>query len=436
MKKHSVRVRQVLAVLLALCCLIPAAGFSAGVNPELGEGTGGDSSFTDEFGPGTDSLLDEEDPEEDPFWDEDDPEDDPEEDPFWDEDDPEEDPYWDEEDPEEDPYWDEEDPEDEISVPAPPAARDPLNPVGAVSARKLSSWTWYRPVSVTATSCASGNRSPANLSDGREDTCWEFSAQDTPLGQAYAYFTFAEPVNVRELWIKNGIWQTVGGRSQYLRYARPKSIQISYLYSGKKQYADTMKAKIRDDAALTDWARISLHPPKRVVGVRIRIMSLFKGSDNPYDVCISEVLFAGPKSRSSEPSLSTWPSTAGQPVRRTAQPTARRTAQPTARPYYTAPPDYSIPLYAQAITKLATRSGPGTQYSEPGTFNVQGQWIRILSRAYANGVWWVQCVIPWRNQEIIAWTGWKRFDPASLDLELVPLYMENPPIQDEMVPVG
>ena len=439
--------RRSLALLLTLSCLLPAAaGRAAGgaLNPELGSGDAAVQGTSEQRnGILEESVmedpLEEGDPEEDISW---------EDDPFWAEEDPEEDPL-DDEDPEEDfsweddPFWAEEDPEEESEtdhlpaqdalLPLPTAQRDPLNPQGTVSARKLSSWTWFRPSSVTATSSASASRSPSRLSDGKEDTCWEFSALDTPLGQAYVYFTFPQAVNVREIWIKNGCWQISGGKNQYPRYARAKGIQISYLYPGKKQYDDTMKATIQDDPALTDWTRISLHPPKRPVGIRIRIMSLFQGTDNPFDLCISEILFTGPKSRNSDPSLSTWPTSAARVP--TARPTAGPTVRPTAVPYATAVPAYTAPLYAQAISKLATRSGPGTQYSEPGTFNVQGQWIRILSRAFNNGVWWVQCVIPWRNQEIIAWTGWKRFDPNSLDLESIPLYTEDSAV-DELVPVG
>ncbi len=77
--------------------------------------------------------------------------------------------------------------------------------------------------------------------------------------------------------------------------------------------------------------------------------------------------------------------------------------------------------YALATQKLATRTGPGTQYSEPGTFNVKGQWIRILAKAYdSGGVLWVKCEIPTRNGTIVAWTGWKRFDHSTLDIHLVP----------------
>lgn len=81
------------------------------------------------------------------------------------------------------------------------------------------------------------------------------------------------------------------------------------------------------------------------------------------------------------------------------------------------------PVYGLAIQRLATRKGPGTQYAGGGTYNVKGQYIQILSRAYdkKNGTWWVKCVIPYRGKERVLWTGYKRFDQDQLPLESIPL---------------
>ena len=80
-------------------------------------------------------------------------------------------------------------------------------------------------------------------------------------------------------------------------------------------------------------------------------------------------------------------------------------------------------LYGLAIQKLATRKGPGTQYEEGGTYQVRGQYIRILSRAWdkRNGIWWVKCEIPYKNKIRVLWTGWKRFDHSSVSLESIPV---------------
>ena len=80
-------------------------------------------------------------------------------------------------------------------------------------------------------------------------------------------------------------------------------------------------------------------------------------------------------------------------------------------------------IYALAIKKLATRTGPGTQYEEGGTYSVKDEYIRILSRAYdkRNGIWWVKCEIPYKKQIRVLWTGWNRFDENSANLEEIPI---------------
>ena len=80
-------------------------------------------------------------------------------------------------------------------------------------------------------------------------------------------------------------------------------------------------------------------------------------------------------------------------------------------------------IYGLAIQKLATRTGPGTSYSEGGTYNVKDQYIKILSRAWdkPNGIWWVKCEIPYHGEIRVLWTGWKRFDHSVTNLEDIPI---------------
>ena len=84
-------------------------------------------------------------------------------------------------------------------------------------------------------------------------------------------------------------------------------------------------------------------------------------------------------------------------------------------------------LYGLATQKLATRTGPGTQYEEGGTYFVEGEYIQVISRAYdeANGIWWVKCAIPYHGEIRILWTGYKRFDSNQLPLETIPIEGEE-----------
>ena len=83
----------------------------------------------------------------------------------------------------------------------------------------------------------------------------------------------------------------------------------------------------------------------------------------------------------------------------------------------------SAAVYGLATEKLAINSGPGTRryYDELGTYNVKGQYVRILAKAYdsRNDIWWVKCEIP-NTKGVVGWTGYKRFDASSFNLNDVP----------------
>ena len=85
-------------------------------------------------------------------------------------------------------------------------------------------------------------------------------------------------------------------------------------------------------------------------------------------------------------------------------------------------------LYGLTIDKLATRTGPGTEYDGGGTYSVQGQYIKVLSRARdKGGIWWVKCEIPYHGEIRVLWTGYKRFDSKTLPLESIPIEGEPTP---------
>ena len=67
--------------------------------------------------------------------------------------------------------------------------------------------------------------------------------------------------------------------------------------------------------------------------------------------------------------------------------------------------------------KLATRTGPGTDYDEPGTFLSPGATVTVLSKAYdrANGIWWVQVEFSEYGYTYWAYTGAQRMNNLNLD---------------------
>ncbi len=221
---------------------------------------------------------------------------------------------------------------------------------------------------------------PAKMIDGDETTSFQFSTQTTPAGKEYLYFYFNGAATLDAMWIKNGFWRVTGGLDQYIRNGRVKTMTVDFRYAGSPAYADAIRITLPDDSLRLDWTKISLGTRENVTAVRMLIQEVYTGSKFPTDICISEVKF----------------------VLGTPQETF---------------------VYGLATQKLATRSGPGTQYSEEGTYFVAGQYIKIISRAYdsRNGIWWVKCEVPTESGARLLWTGYKRFDSATLPLESIPI---------------
>ena len=128
------------------------------------------------------------------------------------------------------------------------------------------------------------------MTDGREDTSWQFSTKKNKLGEVSAYFYFERPETVDILWIKNGFWKTTNGYDQYVRNCRVKEMEITFMYDGSGEWTDAKKIKLPDDRKRRDWQKIDLGRHENVTGIRFRVLSRYKGTKFP-DVCISEVLF-------------------------------------------------------------------------------------------------------------------------------------------------
>ena len=70
--------------------------------------------------------------------------------------------------------------------------------------------------------------------------------------------------------------------------------------------------------------------------------------------------------------------------------------------------------------RLATRTGPSTDYDEPGSFLAAGYQVTVLSKAYdtRNEIWWVQVEFSENGARYRAYTGVKRF--SDLNLQWIP----------------
>lgn len=96
----------------------------------------------------------------------------------------------------------------------------------------------------------------------------------------------------------------------------------------------------------------------------------------------------------------------------------------------------SAPITGRLNARMATRTGPGTKYEEPGTFFAAGDSVTIISMGYSS-VPWVQVEARIGGRLMRVYTGFKRIDgvresdvpqeanydiPARLSMSVTPTY--------------
>ena len=236
---------------------------------------------------------------------------------------------------------------------------------------------------------------PENATDGDESTCWQFSAKKGLKGKSWIHLSYSGGAVVDEIWIKNGFWAVNDkGKDQYPINARPKEIKVEFCYSGEQGYRDGLTFTLRDESR-NCWQKLAVGRHEGVAQIRVAVISVYKGSAFPNDVCLSEIM-----------AVREAPAESAMPAREQAAATV-----------YESRPDITGCSLTQ---KLATRSGPGTEYFEPGTFfskNWQQQTVLVRKKKWDGSIWWVQ--VDFRNGQknsYRVWTGAKRVD---VDLDRV-----------------
>ena len=230
---------------------------------------------------------------------------------------------------------------------------------------------------------------PENAIDGNETTCWQFSSKKGLKGKSWISLSFDSPQTVDEIWFKNGFWGVNDkGGDQYPINSRLKETRIDFLYNGETKYVDAQAMTLKDESR-NGWQRFSFGHRENVVSVRIFPWTVYKGSSFPKDVCLSEVML----------------------VQEAPAESAKPAQGEKATVIYDSDPSITG---CNLLMKLATRSGPGTEYAEPGTFfgnNWQSQTVKVLRKSYDGSIWWVQ--VDFRNgskSSYRVWTGVKRVD--------------------------
>ncbi len=91
--------------------------------------------------------------------------------------------------------------------------------------------------------------------------------------------------------------------------------------------------------------------------------------------------------------------------------------RPTEEPRYPS----SIGIIGQLKERIATRSGPGTWYDEPGSFFGKGDYVSVITKAWdeENGIWWFQVEFQYDGEWYRAYTPASRIDlnPGSIPSE-------------------
>lgn len=254
----------------------------------------------------------------------------------------------------------------------------------------------------TASAYISSNRDPvlwhpAKATDGNESTCWQFSAKKSgALGNTWLEMRLASPQTVDALWIKNGFWAYgSSGKDQYVINARPRGIRAEVLTSGSSAYTRVMEYTLEDDPGRSGWQQFYLGRHENVTAVRLWILSAYPGTEFPNDVCLSEVMLV----QFAPAATALPPQASGETI------------------VYESPRSAAS---AKLLMRLATRSGPATEYDEPGTFfsdTWKNQVVQVRGRAWDGNIWWVLIDFSSGGSRYRVWTGLKRVD---VDINALP----------------
>ena len=245
---------------------------------------------------------------------------------------------------------------------------------------------------VKPTACTVQNREENfyKALDGQADTVYSYTAwgslatDDIPEVE----LTF-DRVTLTDIWIRNG-YQT-----DYARYygnARIKRLRVVICAdNGKTQYEYLLTDIYDMETVADDWMngyqRIAFPvAAENVTKVELWIRSWYTGNHSTYNVSISDIAFSG-----EENGHSTSPAAYG-------------------------PVNHGISV--RLNQRLATRSGPGTQYNGLGSYFSAGTMLRALSAGYdtRNGIWWIQVEFDYGGEKRRAYTGVKRLEMNTSDV--------------------
>ena len=278
----------------------------------------------------------------------------------------------------------------------------PLAAQAAKLVGESSSWTAalgeVKPYSTDAQSNAAGLRQAL---DNDASTCWSYitwsSTGHDDVPEATFYFSGE---TISDIWVRAG---NQASYDTYYNNAFPENIRVRiWRQNAWLDYTYALDDYFQPGVSNQDWQdgyqRLALPSPEQgVTRVEFFIFKWRNGNVSTYNVCVSDVLFtsqaavAAPLPYPGE----NQPGYAGQDR------------------------SYGNGVEAALLMRMATRSGPSTNYDGLGSYFKEGDLVKVLTKAYdkRNGIWWVQTEFKYQGTPRRAYTGVKRVD---VNLDLIP----------------
>lgn len=251
-----------------------------------------------------------------------------------------------------------------------------------------------------------------------EHVCWNNESLDD-IPEITFYFPNS---TIKDIWIRNGFDNT---DELFRQYARPYYVCVTVWVGNEEFPRNTFNFRIPDEwdstvlnAQCYDGYRCLSLPQTfaNVTKLELWIKGWHKGDDafrSKYIMQISDMAFL-PDSLTAlyGPGVYDGSYSGGGYQLPTPTLVPLVTATPVPQPGTPAPF-----TGVQVLTKerLATRSGPGTNYTEEGSYAQKGTWVRAISSAYdqTNKIWWVQVELSYNGEQRRVYTGVKRLQMSA-----------------------
>ena len=218
---------------------------------------------------------------------------------------------------------------------------------------------------------------PKEVLNWDDTTSWQYNKKKTEEGgyQSYIILHLPIPSTVEWLYVKNGFWKITDGLDQYWRNCRARDVLISFRYECDDYFSDAFWYTFADEKEVKN---IPLGGRKGVSAIKFEIVSVYEGERFKDDVAITYMGIYGSNDWSNE---SNWMIDAWRP----------------------------IPAWLNQ--KMATRTGPGTQYTEThGTLSQDTDIIVYQRELDKGGVSWCLVEFMTRGGLVRAYTGEKRIE--------------------------